>query len=60
MQLRAFNGSEWFFVKVGVRQCCVMSPWLFNLNMDSVVKELQVRTLRKGAQLVADGEEKGK
>ena len=26
--------SEWFSVKVGLRQGCVMSPWLLNLFMD--------------------------
>ena len=26
--------SEWFPVNVGLRQGCVMSPWLFNVNMD--------------------------
>ena len=29
--------SEWLSVNVGVRQGCVMSPWLFNLYMDGVV-----------------------
>ena len=27
--------SEWFPVNVGLRQPCVMSPWLFNVYMDS-------------------------
>ena len=49
--------SEWFSVNVGVRQGCVMSPWLFNLYMDGVVREVQARTLGRGAQLVGDGEE---
>ena len=31
------NVSEWFPVNVGLRQGCVMSPWLFNVNMDGVV-----------------------
>ena len=22
--------SQWFLVNIGLRQCCVMSPWLFN------------------------------
>ena len=30
--------SEWFGVEVGLRQGCVMSPWLFNMNMDGVVE----------------------
>ena len=32
---------EWFEVGVGLRQVCVMSPWLFNLFMDAVVKEVR-------------------
>ena len=28
--------SEWFPVNVGLRQGCVMSPWLFNVYMDRV------------------------
>ena len=31
--------SEWFPVNVGLRQGCVMSPWLFNIYMDGVVRE---------------------
>ena len=30
--------SEWFVVSKGVRQGCVMSPWLFNIFMDKCVK----------------------
>ena len=29
--------TEFFDVRVGLRQGCVMSPWLFNVFMDSVV-----------------------
>ena len=35
-----------------------MSSWLFNLYMDVVVREVQARTLERGAQLVGDGEDK--
>ena len=31
------NVSELFWVNIGLRQCCVMSPWLFNVYMDRVV-----------------------
>ena len=31
--------SEWFLVNVGLRHGCVMSPWLFNVYMDSVFRE---------------------
>ncbi len=30
--------SEHFEIKVGFRQGCVMSPWLFNIYMDGVSK----------------------
>ena len=32
--------SEWFPVKVGLRQGCVMVPWLFNVYMDGVVRDV--------------------
>ena len=35
-----------------------MSPWLFNLYMEVVVREVQARTVGRGAQLVGDSEEK--
>ena len=35
--------SEWFPVNVGLIKGCVMSPWLFNVYMDGVVREVNVR-----------------
>ena len=32
--------SEWFPVRVGLRQGCVMSPRLLNLYIDGVVREV--------------------
>ena len=40
--------SEWCPVNVRLRQGCVTSPWLFNVNMDGVVREVSVRVLGKG------------
>ena len=40
--------SEWFPVKVGLRQGCVMSPWLFNLYTDGVAREVNARVLGRG------------
>ena len=45
--------SEWYPVNVGSRQGCVMSPWLFNVYMDGVVREVNVRVLRKGLELLS-------
>ena len=50
--------SDWFPVRVGLRQGCVMSPWLFNVYMDGVVREVNARMLGRGLGLVgADGRE---
>ena len=32
--------SEWFPVNAGLRQGCVMFPWLSNVYMDGVVREV--------------------
>ena len=45
--------SEWFPINVGLGQSCVMSPWLFNLYMDGVVREVNVRVLGKGLELLS-------
>ena len=45
--------SEWFPVNVRLRQGCVMSPWLFNVYMDGVVCEMNVRVLGKGLELLS-------
>ena len=41
---------EWFPVNVGLRQGCVMYPWLFNVYMDGVVlgKGLELRSENGG------------
>jgi hypothetical protein len=50
--VRVGNGeSEWFAVNVGLRQGCVMSPWLFNMYMDGVVREVNVRGMDRGLKL---------
>ena len=45
--------SERFLVNVGLRQGCVMSPWLFNVYMDGVVREVNVRVPEKGLGLLS-------
>ena len=44
--------SEWFPVRVGLRQGCVMSPWLFTLYIDGVVREVNARVLGRGLKLI--------
>ena len=45
--------SEWFPVNVGLREGCVMSPWLLNVYIDGVVREVNVRVLGKGLELLS-------
>ena len=45
--------SERFLVNVGLRQGCVMSPWLCNVYIDGVVQEVNVRMLGKGLELLS-------
>lgn len=44
--------SEWFGIDSGVRQGCVMSPWLFNIYMDGVMKEVRPRVGSSGVRLI--------
>ena len=42
--MRILGGkSDWFKVEQGVRQGCVMSPWLFNLYMDHMLRKVKER-----------------
>ncbi len=43
--------SESFNVEVGVRQGCVMSPWLFNIYVDGCIREMKFRVRDLGARL---------
>ena len=45
--------SEWFPVNVGLRQYCVMFPCLFSVYMDGVFRDVNVRVLGKGLELLS-------
>src|SRR5678815_4994791 len=49
--------SDWFNINSGVRQGWVMSPWLFNLYMDGVMKELEEEVIGKRDRLMENGRE---
>ena len=46
---------ESFPVEMGVRQGCVMAPWLFNIFMDGCMKDMKVKVGNVGARLKMDG-----
>ena len=33
---------EWFRIYSGIREGFIMSPWLFNIYMDGVIKEVKM------------------
>ena len=45
--------SEWFQANVGLRQGPVMSPRMFNVYKDGVVRAVNIRVLRKGLELLS-------
>ena len=47
------NVSYQFPVNVGLRQGCLMSPWLFKVYMDCMVRQVNVRVLGKMLQLLS-------
>src|SRR5678816_3376513 len=49
--------GDWFRINNRVRLGCVMSPWLFNLYMDGVMKEFEVRMAGNGVRMMENGEE---
>ncbi len=40
---------------MGFRQGCVMSPWLFNIYMDGVMREMKGKVGEVGVGMYAEG-----
>ena len=51
------KGSEsgCFRINSGERQGCIMSPWLFNVYMDEVLKEVKMGMGRRGVRFQEEG-----
>ncbi len=47
--------SEQFEIKVGLRQGCVMSPWLFKNYVDGVMREMKGKVGEVGVKMYAKG-----
>ena len=47
--VRLKGGESWCFrMGSGVKHRCIMSPWLFNVYMDAVIKEEKMGIGRRG------------
>ena len=44
--------GEWFAVEVLQRLGCMMSPWLFNMYMDGVAREVNTRVNNRGVEMI--------
>ena len=49
--------SECFRINSGVRQVCIMSSWLFNANIDAVMKEVKMGIGKRGGRFQKEGRE---
>ena len=47
--------SECFRIDSGVKQGCIMSLWFFNVNMNAVMKEVNIKMERKGVRFHEEG-----
>ena len=45
------RGGEYFEVRRGLRQRCVMSPWLFNILFNRLVKQLNEKAMGMRVEL---------
>ena len=49
--------NEYFRINSGVRQGCIMSPWLFNVYLDAVMKEEKMGMVRREVRFQDEGRE---
>lgn len=47
--------TEWFVIETGVRQGCIMLPWLFKMFIDVVMcpRKVKVRILERSMEIAA-------
>ena len=51
--------SKCFRIESGVRSVCITSPWLFNVYMNAVMKEVKMLLGQMGVRFLEEGRECG-
>ena len=49
--VRTGHGTDWFQIGKGVRQGCILSPWLFNLNAEYVMQNAGLDEAQAGIKI---------
>ena len=49
--------SEWFGIDSGVRCGCIISPWLFNVYMDTLIRDVKMGIGMRGIRFMEVGRE---
>ncbi len=49
------EASEHFEIKMGLTQRCFISPWLFNIHMDRVMREMKRKVWDVGVKMYTEG-----
>ena len=49
--------NEWFRIDSRLRQGCIIFPWLFNVYMDAIMKEVKMGMGKRGVRFMEDGRE---
>ncbi len=52
-----YEQSKFFDLNVRLQQGCIISPWLFNVYIDGVIKEIQGRAVTVGVSMIREGSE---
>ena len=43
--------TDWFLIGKGVSQCCILSPCLFNLNAEYIMRNAEVEEAQAGIKI---------
>ena len=54
-QSKKRSASDWFSIDGVVKQGCIISPWLLNEYIDTMMKEVRIGMRRMGVKFIEEG-----